>query len=127
MHSFRLVARARRWQVLWIIPKPLRFAMCSAPANLLPTPRWARDGRITAVPVPDVLHDLRCGRDVYLGLPGGVDVAEVRCDTIIPLYAVSEDEEFFVSRRESSRLDFSFVAGDLACPRPMVRHYSDGI
>ena len=73
---------------------PGPFAMYSAPANLLPTPQWAREGLINAVPVPDVLHDLRCGRDVYLQLPF-VDVAEVCFGTIIRLHAVSEDEEFF--------------------------------
>ena len=81
------------------MPDP--FAMYSAPANLLPTPQWAREGLINAVPVPDVLHDLRCGRDVYLRLPSGVDVADVRCDTIIRLYAVSEDEEFCLCHVEN--------------------------
>ena len=80
---------------------PGPFAMYSAPANLLPTPQWAREGLIDAVPLPDVLHDLRCGRDVHLGLPGGVDVAEVCCDTIILLYAVSEDEELFLCHVEN--------------------------
>ncbi len=79
---------------------PGPFATYSAPANLLPTPQWAREGLINAVPVPDVLRDLRCGRDVYLRLPF-VDVAEVRFGTIIRLHAVSEDEEFFCVRWRS--------------------------
>ena len=70
-----------------------------APANLLPTPKWAREGLVNAVPVPDVLHDLRHGRDVYLQLPF-VDVAEVCFGTISRLHAVSEDQEFFLCQAE---------------------------
>ncbi len=73
--------------------------MYPAPANLLPTPQWACEGLINTVPVPDVLHDLGRGRDVYLQLPF-VDVADVSFGTIIRLHWVSADQEFFLCQAE---------------------------
>ncbi len=73
--------------------------MYPVPAHLLPTQQWAREGLINAVPMRDVLHDLRRGRHVYLQLPF-MEAVEVCFGTIIRLHAVSEDEEFFSCQAE---------------------------
>ena len=70
-----------------------------APATLLPTPQWARDGLIRLVSLSDVLHDLRRDRDVYFRLPCS-DVIDVVLGTIVRLRGVSEDEEFALCQVE---------------------------